>query len=363
MRHLIRQPVTAAALATIAALVVAGPAHADRQPDARAMLKTLGDGAAACASAKKAAASRVPAREQFSVASSNFDATFYHLDLFIGMDDDSISGVVRVEGRVTGSTLSTLKLDLASSMVVSSVTLPGGTPLAYTHPGAALNITLPAPQAVGSVVAVDIAYRGIPVSDGFGNFVFGVRANNSSRYAWSLSEPYGAREWWPCKDHPSDKVDSVRVTVTVPSEYRVGSQGLLVSETTVGPNTTYDWLSHYPISSYLVSVAVGKYVRYQSTYDRPAALVANYGPLSLPLDNLAYDDPPPANELPPSWAEVTEMLAVEEEWFGPYPFANEKYGHCEFTFFGGMRSRSWPTSSPTSGTATASHRSSGSTCG
>jgi len=126
------------------------------------------------------------------------------------------------------------------------------------------------------------------------------------------------------------------VTVTVPSLYRVGSQGRLVSETVNGPNTTYDWVSHYRIATYLVSVAIGDYVRYQDTYTRPAALAARpgYGPLSLPLDHLVYNDT--TNALPPGWALTADALEVEEDWFGPYPFANEKYGHSEFTFAGGM---------------------------
>lgn len=289
-------------------------------------------GAAACASAKMAMANRVP-KNSFSIASANLDATFYHLNLNIDMLDDSIVGVVRVEGRVVNAPLTQLTLDLGSSMHVTSVSAAGGGALGFTHPGAALNITLPGAQAVGTLVAVYIRYRGIPFSTAFGNFVFGTRSNGD-RYAWSLSEPYGAREWWPCKDHPSDKVDSVRVTVTVPSEYRVGSQGLLVGETVNGPNTTYDWLSHYPIANYLVSVAIGKYVRYQDTYERPAALVADYGPLSLPLDHMLYNDA--THLLPSGWALTADALEVEESWFGPYPFANEKYGHCEFTFGGGM---------------------------
>jgi aminopeptidase N len=200
---------------------------------------------------------------------------------------------------------------------------------------------------VGTLIKVDIAYRGIPLETDFGNFIFGWKCRdnvncstdpddhtNKMRYAWSLSEPYGAREWWPCKDHPSDKVDSVRVTVTVPSLYRVGSQGKLIGETVNGPNTTYDWQSHYPIASYLISVAIGEYVRYQDTYDRPGPLAADYGPLSLPLDHLVYNDN--SHTLPSGWGLTADALEVEESWFGPYPFANEKYGHCEFTFGGGM---------------------------
>jgi aminopeptidase N len=305
---------------------------------------TLQTGADACASAKIAMANRVP-RNSFSVASSNFDETYYHLGLNFDMVDDSIAGVVRVEGRVVNSALTQLTLDLAASMHVTSISAAGGGALSFTHPGAALHITLPGSQAVGTLIAVDIRYRGIPFESDFGNFVFGYKCRdnvncdpnttvNKMRYAWSLSEPYGAREWWPCKDHPSDKVDSVRVTVTVPSQYRVGSQGRLIGETVNGPNTTYDWLSHYPIASYLVSVAIGEYMRYQDTYVRPDSLVGNYGALTLPLDHMVYNDN--TNALPSGWALTADAMEVEESWFGPYPFANEKYGHCEFTFGGGM---------------------------
>src|SRR5678816_4164873 len=122
-----------------------------------------------------------------------------------------------------------LVLDLSPAMHVTSVAAAGGGALVFSHPlnSPVLSITLPGSQPVGTMVAVDIRYRGIPISSDFGNFVFGSRCRNNvspcpgndMRFPWSLSEPYGSREWWPCKDHPSDKADSVRVTVTVPSVY------------------------------------------------------------------------------------------------------------------------------------------------
>src|SRR5688572_16790919 len=287
------------------ALVLCASSTAHAQHDAQSILRTMDDGIEACASAKKAALSR-PQRNSFSVASANFDATYYHLNLFVGMDDDSVTGTVRVEGRVANSALTQLTLDLAQTMVVSSVRLPDSTPLSFTHPGAALRITLPSAQAPGSLIAVDITYRGVPATNGFGNFVFGTRSVDGNRYAWSLSEPYGAREWWPCKDHPSDKADSVRVVVTVPSMYRVGSQGVLVSQTTIGPNTTYDWRSRYRISSYLISVAIGVYAQHNELYVRPGFLEADYGPLSLPLVHLRYNDGTP--ELPTGWAATGDVM-------------------------------------------------------
>jgi aminopeptidase N len=291
----------------------------------------IGDGALTCAQSKADRMSRMVQMPR-SVASTNIDITYYHLDLSVDLVGEHIDGLVRIEGTVVESPMSVLVLDLASTMAVSSVELPDNTPLSFNHLGAELQITLPSQVSVGGDVAVDVEYGGTPSSGGFGYFVFGIRSGDY--YAWSLSEPYGAREWWPCKDHPIDKADSVRVTVTVPSQYNVGSQGTLVSETVDGGNTTYDWVSDYPISSYLVSIAVGEYAKYQNTYTRPPALESMYGPLSMPLVDLVYDDG--SSGLFPGWANVGDVLEVFEEWYGPYPFADEKYGHAECTFGGGM---------------------------
>lgn len=289
------------------------------------------DGAALCIDAKTTRSLR-PQRESFSVASPNIDITYYHLGLTINFGNNTIAGVVRIEGTVISAPMSVLTLDLDDHMIVSGVALAGGGALTFAHPGDALNITLPAPVPVDGTVAIDVTYAGNPNQTGFGSFVFGTRSGD--RFAWSLSEPYGARDWWPCKDHPSDKADSVRVTVTTPSAYKVGSQGILISEAVVGPNRITDWKSNYPISNYLVSVAVGEYVRHLGTYNRPAPVATEFGPLALPLDHLVYDDG--STTLPSGWANVTDVLAVFEDWFGPYPFASEKYGHSETTFGGGM---------------------------
>ncbi len=313
------------------AIVLAGSIHAAVSQAAPPLSLQEANGAAECAQAKTAFAMH-PQRAAFSAASANIDVTYYHLQLTVNFTNNSIAGVVRIQGKVVDAPLSVLSLDLDDHMNVSAVALAGGGALAFAHPGEVLDITMAAPVAVGNSFAVDVTYSGIPVATGFGSFTFGTRFGD--RFAWSLSEPYGARDWWPCKDHPSDKADSVRVTVTVPSLYRVGSQGLLVSETTVGPNKIYDWVSHYPTASYLVSVAVGEYIRHLTTYTRSPALAALYGPLSMPLDHLMYDDGTSA--LPTGWANAADQLDVFEDWFGPYPFANEKYGHSETTFGGGM---------------------------
>lgn len=273
-----------------------------------------------------------------SVASAAFDATFYHLDL----DTDParnpvLTGRVRVRGRAL-TAMQSLVLDLQPPMVVDSVLSSTGSRLTFTHVDDALSIDLPGTAAAGSDIEVDIYYGGNPRGGGFGTFSWGTRAKGDP-FLWTLSEPYGASAWWPNKDHPSDKADSVRVTVRVPMNLRVGSNGLLKAEYENGDGTqTFDWHHRYPISTYLVSLAEGRYDVFEQIYNRPDSLAQEFGPLSLPILHYAYPNSKAyqgTSDLS-GWGRVLEVLPVFEYWFGPYPFPEEKYGHAHMTRTGGM---------------------------
>lgn len=276
---------------------------------------------------------------QTGAARAHFDATFYHLTLDLRFDPNYLYGRTRVEGRAAGQPLETLVLDFSSTMQVDSVRTADGVRLAFTHRADTLAIPLPAPVAAGQPVAVDVFYQGLPQEDGFGTFRFDRDPYQGNLTAWTLSEPYGARAWWPSNDHPSDKADSVRVTVTVPASMRVGSNGLLRQEIDHGDGTkTYDWFSRYPVAPYLVAFAAGVYDVYVQTYTRPDSLAATMGPLAMPVLHYAYrgTNAFQGDSLTAGWHLVTDVLPVFEWWFGPYPFAEEKYGHVHFTWSGGM---------------------------
>ena len=273
-----------------------------------------------------------------SFASENFDAGYYHLVLDLRLDQEYLYGQTRITGRVVGTSMVSLSLDFSSNMIVDSVWAENGNPLLFSHEDDVVTVPLPAPAMVGSEVTVYIAYRGKPMQEGWGTFVFG-HLSNDDPYVWSLSEPYGAREWWPSKDHPSDKADSVRVSLTVPRDMLAGSNGLL--ETTIentDGTTTYDWFSRYPIASYLVSLAVGRYDQFVQTYSRPDSLATIWGDLDLPILHYAYQETNVYDGTDEyyGWSRVVDVLPVLEYWFGPYPFPEEKYGHAHVTFGGGM---------------------------
>ncbi len=273
-----------------------------------------------------------------------FDAGFYHLTLDIRLSPRLVVGQTRIDGRARGGPLERLVLDFVSGgMQVDSVRTPEGAPLAFVHADDSLEIALPAPVAPGERVAVDVYYHGLPTGAGFtaDAFVFGTaRSNPSLPVVWTLSEPYGARAWWPSKDHPSDKADSVALTVTLPKPLVLGSNGLRTRRTETATTTTWTWRSRYPIATYLVSLAAGVYETSSQTYTRPDTLAARpgYGALSLPIVHYQYQGSKLLESADPyrGWKRVVDVLPVMEWWFGPYPFAEEKYGHAEVTFGGGM---------------------------
>ena len=144
---------------------------------------------------------------------------------------------------------------------------------------------------------------------------------------WTLSEPYGARSWWPCKQDLSDKVDSIDVIVRTPAEYRVASNGLLVSEQQDGQEMIFHWNHRYPIPAYLVAIGVTNYGVFKDHVE-----LGNGDSLEI----LNYIYPEDVAEAEVALESTIEIMTFFDSLFGDYPFADEKYGHAQFGHSGGM---------------------------
>ena len=255
---------------------------------------------------------------------TDYDVTYYSLNLTMDPVTETVSGYVVIHGTVTGASLSTVDVDLDDNMVVSQVTYIGGT-LSFTRPTEdLLSITLGRTYTQGESFSFAVYYAGTP-DPAYG--AFGFDSHNEDPMIWSLSEPFGSRSWWPCKDVPSDKADSVDVRITVPEDLVVASNGTLVSETDNGTTKTYHWRERYPIATYLVSVAIHPYTVYSDWY--------HYSPTdSMEVKFFVFPDHYAAVQ--PTYAMTVDMITVFADLFGEYPFLNEKYGHAEFNWGGGM---------------------------
>ena len=258
----------------------------------------------------------------------NIDVTYYKLDLTITTTPNYLRGVVTMNALSVVASLTAVTLDLMKSMTVDSVK-SGGTQLAFVQQSATMTVTLDRSYINGELATMDIYYRGVPGSSGFGSFTFS--SYDSMPWIFTLSEPYGARDWWPCKDHPADKADSVDLWVTVDSTLKVGSNGRLVEviDNTNGTKT-HRWKEQYPISTYLVSLAVGDYAEFTNWF--------KYSPTdSMPVLN--YVLPEHLTEAQRDLPKTVDMLKIYSNVFGLYPFINEKYGHSECDLGGGMENQ------------------------
>lgn len=267
-----------------------------------------------------------------------YDIGFYHLNLDMGNTSAAVSGNTLIYLSLNETYQNELVFDLKQNMNVSQV-LINGVSASFTHEDNLIVIpcTFTEPHSSGYDICADIHYSGTPAAGmTCSNFTF--LAVYNYKITYSLSEPYEAKYWFPCKQELTDKADSVWVFVTVPNDLKAGSQGLLTNTVDLGNGKKrMEWKSHYPIAYYLISVAVGDYRdysfnAYMSAYDEEV-LVQNYIP-----NNDLYFTTYQANI-----NRTDTMIDLLSTLFGKYPFYLEKYGHCIVKLNGGMEHQTMTT--------------------
>lgn len=257
---------------------------------------------------------------------STIDVTYYKLDLNITYSPNYLRGAVTVNAKSNSPGLKTFFLDLKNPLKVDSVVTKGDT-LSFIHTNDSLKITLDTTYNTGSSFSVIIYYEGVPVVSGFGGFEFSTHGNGSPAI-WTLSEPYEASNWWPCKDTPADKADSSDVWVTCSDSLTAASNGLLqgVVDNQNGTHT-FKWKNSYPIAQYLISIAISNYTIYTNYYKYSVSD-------SMPIVNYVYPEDFAASKS--TIDKVPNMIKIYSDRYGQYPFLREKYGQAQFGWSGGM---------------------------
>ena len=256
------------------------------------------------------------------------DIKFYELNLDIDFNSSRLRGSVTVNGVIGNIYPDFIELDLYDNMTVDSI-LQNNIPILYLHENDMLKIPISDITLNDeNLFSLTIFYQGTPDHCGAGGFKFDEHQNIG--HVWTLSEAYCARSWWPCKDDPSDKADSVNIIISVPLEpaYIVASNGLLSSTTINNNKKTYFWKERYPITTYLVSLAIYPYTKWVDQYVSPISSD------TMLIEHYVFPDRYEASY--PNYSLTKDMLSFFSELFGEYPFISEKYGHADFTWGGGM---------------------------
>ncbi|MDT0293869.1 M1 family aminopeptidase [Mesonia ostreae] len=259
----------------------------------------------------------------------NYDVNSQSLDLTLDPSIAYIEGVVTTTFAATEN-LTTIVFDLASNMQVNGVTNDTSQSLTHTRSGDELIINLNTSLTAGQSFTVHVDYEGNPISSGFGSFE--QTTHNGRGIIWTLSEPYGAKAWWPCKQDLNDKVEELDVYLTVPQynsfneENIAVANGLQLSSNSIGSSKRVHFKHNYPIPAYLVAIAVSNYEVINSNY--------SYNGMNFPLVNYIY--PEDAASVTPSLQVTEPIMDLFSTLFGNYPYENEKYGHAQFGWGGGM---------------------------
>ena len=261
---------------------------------------------------------------------NNYDVKYHRLELNIDPAQPDISGDVTTYYEAKDD-MSQITFELMNNMTVSQVEHHGNTLVFTQNSNDEVVITLPEVLNTGALDSLTISYSGTPLTSGFGYFE--QTTHNGVPIVWTLSEPYGAKNWWPCKQDLIDKIDSIDVYLNTPrfyvplnDEYVAVSNGLEQSQTIVGSNKITHFKHRYPIPAYLVAVAVTNYEVYSHT-------VPNNG---NPFEIVNYVYPEDLSYAQSATPVTVSIMELYSNLFEEYPFANEKYGHAQCGFGGGM---------------------------
>lgn len=267
--------------------------------------------------------------------SDPYDIHFYHLNLSVETNDTYIDGRTIIHAS-SHTNIDTLYFELDHQFEISKI-LVNHVVSNFIHSDKdIIKIICPTSIAYGTLFEVEISYNGEAVSES-GRGYNTADSYHGTRVNWTLSEPFYAKDWWPCKQELEDKADSVWVFITTSNKNKVGSNGLLTNTVALeNEKVRYEWKSHYPIAYYLISIAVAEYMEYSFYIPSPEGKevwMLNY----LYPDSSMY-------KTQKTLIDCTHVqMNLLQEKYGTYPFIDEKYGHCISPIGGGMEHQTMTT--------------------
>jgi len=247
-----------------------------------------------------------------------YDINYYHLDVKIDIDKKTISGSNEFN-FTAAEDFTRLQFDLFSNLNVDKV-LYNGLELPFKREFNAVFVTFPKTIKKGIKEKFQVFYSGSPViakrPPWDGGFIFS-KDKAGDPWVSVACQGFGASSWWPTKDHQSDEVDSVLISISIPKNLKEVSNGRLRSVVTQPDGyQQYNWIVSNPINNYSVTFYIGNYAHWTDTYK------GENGDLSIDYWSLKED----SVKARPHWdADVKPMLKSFEHWFGPYPFYKDGY--------------------------------------
>ncbi len=251
---------------------------------------------------------------------ANYDLKYQRLEASLDPAVNYISASVTSHFQPNAN-MSSMYFDFTTQLNVSAVSYHGNALTFSQLPSKELKIDFPNPISSGTLDSLTVHYSGIPDPS---NNAFGTHTQNGIPVMSTLSEPYGAQDWFPTKQSLNDKIDRFDMKITTPSQYSVAANGKLMLESiNAGSKLTF-WRTQYPTAAYLIAFSITNFTKLNDVIGNPPFPFVNY------LYPTTAGNPSVMADI--DWTK--QIMNTFETYFGPYPFRNEKYGHMEFGFNG-----------------------------
>jgi aminopeptidase N len=255
---------------------------------------------------------------------ADFDIRYYGLHLNLNFPAQTIIASIDYRIKSVIVSLNTVTLNLRNELTVDSVRMSGMS-AGFTHSNHLLVIDLPSVVDQGQECDLTVYYHGTPYYDGAAGLKFSTQSGY--QMCWTKATPFRSRYWWPCKDYPEDKADSIDMYMEVPAAYDLITNGVQVSSTALeGGRKLVHYKHNYPINTFLVAFCCMQYTINQQTW--------TYGGHSMPIYSYAL---PGNNQALDSFRIIgPQVLTTLSNLYGIYPFVNEKMANADFGWTGAM---------------------------
>ena len=264
-------------------------------------------------------------RGEYGRYRANNDLLYYHLDVRVDPDKKFLKGHTEIRFKMLKDD-NRIQLDLHDALKVDAIewVAESNRPkieLKFTRDSGAVFVDFPETLKAGRTVTINFYYSGNPLETGrFGGIAF--KKDPYGRH-WinTACEGEGASIWWPNKDQWHDEVESMKISVSIPNDLVDVSNGKFLGKTDLGDGyTRWDWLVHYPINNYNVSLNIGRYEHWSDQLG------------DLPLDFYAL--PEDLDKGKKQFAQAKGMLQAFQHYFGEYPFKKDGYKLIQVPYSG-----------------------------
>lgn len=263
---------------------------------------------------------------------SCFDVTFYDIEIEPSVSRKRVRGKVKINFDLLEES-QFIQLDLYKDLEIDSILFlsqENSKSLKYDRNNCFFVVDFGNKLSKGSY-SISITYQGkVPIAeDYYSKGIFFEKTKGRKPWIGITCEQTGAHIWFPCKDHPSDEADSVRISVITPSDLRAIANGNLERfEILNDEKVVYHWLSNYPTNTYGISFYIGNYKPISETFDyEKEGETEQINFLFYPLEE-DYKDVESQKEF------TIAAFAFFDSLLGDYPFNKEKIGIIQSPYSG-----------------------------